>query len=149
MELVGKGFDAGDLRLGRATPQETLVVDLTRETLIKRVRIAQNAYEQERRTRSEMIRKLKAYTEFANKSGRLLASLSAFAVASTQTEPTIPHRYTALTREQIHELIRLTRILQSSVIPKLPPSDVYVASLSRIRDKRWVVWDVYGSWYKR
>lgn len=149
IEIVGKGFDAGDLRLGKASPHETLTIDLMHGTVKRRTVIAQSTYEQERRARAETTRKLQAYTEFANKSGRLLADLTQFEAKPSEIRPNIPYRYTPMPRKQVDELIGLARVLESKVISRLPRSTVYVASFSRVQDKSWVLWDVYGDWYKR
>lgn len=152
VEVVGKGFDAGDLRLGTATPHETFVVDIPDSAIRRHQVIADEAYQRQRDIRHRTARKLRAYTDFANKSGRLLSDLGGFGhevSESADLEPLIPPRYQMMPHEVLRELLGVVRKVKSGVLDGLPHSKVYVASMSYLPNEGWLLWDVYGDWYFR
>jgi len=152
VEIVGKGFDAGDLRLGRALPHETLRLNLPRGSIERRAIIADDVYQGERAARAKFIRKLKAYSNFVNESATLLADLAQFDFETFGTDGSelmIPARYEVMPSHQLEELVGIIRAIASDVLRFLPHSKVYVASLSYLPIEGWILWDVYGDWYLR
>lgn len=152
VEIVGRGFDAGDLRLGKVIPHETLRLNLATGSVEHRTIIAEEVYRRERVARAMVVRKLRAYTNFVNQSARLLADLSQFDVESghvDDSELMIPSRYEAMPSNLFDELLGIVQVVSSDVLRSLPHSKVYVASLSYLPVEGWVLWDVYGTWYQR
>jgi hypothetical protein len=151
-EVVGKGFDAGDLRLGEAIPHESFAVSLDAGTVHRHWVIDDEVYRQQSKIRRARARKLRAYTDFVNKSGQMLSDLSRFDdsdSSSVSTEIAIPVHYDAMPQNLFGELVLVIRRLKSGVLRGLPKSKVYVASLSCLPNGDWVLWDVYGDWYFR
>lgn len=152
VEVVGKGFDAGDLRLGNAVPHESFLVDAAVGAIRKHRVISDETYKRQRDIRRGIARKLRAYVGYANKSGRLLGDLARFDHEHTEMpdpEPPIPPRYQPMPRDVLYALLRVAQKVKSGVIPSLPKSKVYVASVSWLPNEGWVLWDVYGDWYFR
>jgi hypothetical protein len=150
VEVVGKGFDAGDLRLGIAIPDETFMVDIANGTTTRHGVIDDEAYQKQRQIRRNTARKLRAYTDFANKAGKLLGELDGFDhQAPTPTEPLIPSQYQVMPTDVRNELLDIVRRIKSGVLYGLPSSEVYVASMSYLPNDGWILWDVYGEWYFR
>jgi len=151
VEIVGRGFDAGDLRLGRTIPHETIGLDLATGRS-KRCRVISiEAYTRERSARDTMVRRLLAYTNFANRSGKLLHDLSDLDLADfpLKSKINIPPRYERISDELVRELLEIARAIKIAVLPGLPPSKAYVASVSYLVGEGWVLWDIYGEWYQR
>lgn len=152
VEVVGKGFDAGDLRLGKVIPQETFRLNLTTGTCTDRKIIKPDTYHRERVARAMTIRRLKAYIEFANRSARLLRDLTELdpkAKLLRDAIGEIPPEYEEMPQELSRELAEIIGAIRSVALRGLPPSEAYVASLSFLRKEGWVPWDVYGDWYQR
>ena len=152
VEVVGTGFDASDLRLGAFNPHESYNSDVLTRTITDRTYITDNSYLTDRNRRISRIRALKKYTGYANKSGRLSHKLHRFS-KSGEHNPTedvlVPMSYqvmTSLYRRELHELCYL---IQTEVIGNLPKSQAYVASMSFLEGEGWLLWDVYGEWYRR
>ncbi len=152
VEIVGKGFDAGDLRLGKAIPHETFQLNLTAGSVGRHTMIADDVYRRERATRAKVVSRLRAYSDFVNQSATLLADLAQFDSASDNLvvpEVMIPSRYEAMPTQCFAELLGIIRVIKSDVLRFLPHSKVYVASLSFLPVGGWTLWDVYGDWYLR
>lgn len=151
-EIVGRGFDAGDLRLGKAVPHESLVADLAAGTTKHHKVLADDVYQRQRALRLRMMRKLKAYTRFVNESASLLADLNRFdgqAAALPNPEVLIPARYEPMPNDVLRKLLGVARRVKADVLQGLSKSKVYVASMSYLPKEGWVLWDVYGDWYFR
>lgn len=149
VEVVGRGFDAADLRLGKAIPHETLQIDLVNGSSARLGRISDDAYRRARANRMNTIQQLQAYREFANRSGQLLSDLNSFSASPvSRAGVEIPTEYEEMSELLARDLARIAARVKSDVIDALPPSDTYVASLSFV-EQRWVLWDVYGQWYTR
>jgi hypothetical protein len=152
IELVGIGFDASDLRLGKAIPHESFAYDITNDCFSNRHQISVGDYMSERAERAKRIAQLRCYIDFANQEGQLLPSLEEFnpsadEIASASAE--IPNRYSPIGRRDIRTLAGFAWTIQERVLPTLPDSESFVASLSLVPRFNWILWDVYGHWYRR
>ncbi|MFA6147005.1 MAG: hypothetical protein WC899_02220 [bacterium] len=151
-EIVGQGFDAGDLRLGVAVPHEVVRLDLDTKTAISLNRIDPGSYARECTERRIRVEALRRYVTFVNARGRLVSNLEDPEIQKytpDKKEPTIPIEYTSLPEGRWRELAEIATILQHDVLPILPSSRSFAASLSFIPGEGWLLWDIYGSWYKR
>lgn len=152
IEIVGKGFDASDLRLGNSVPHEFITVDLVREKITQRNIINASMYEKSKVDRIRTARKYMAYTTFANTHGKLLPELNNIQNESSRQDEaglSIPNEYLPLTTSSIRELETLVLEIVAHVLDLLPLSREYIASFSRIPKKGWILWDIYGAWYMR
>jgi hypothetical protein len=152
IEIVGRGFDASDLRLGTAIPHESFAYDIHDDSISKRRQISSEQYQRERAERAKRIVQFQRYVDFANHEGRLLPSVEQFSASSDEianAAKTIPEHFMPLGRREIRTLAGLALKLQLDVLPKLPHSESFVASFSLVPERGWVLWDVYGHWYKR
>lgn len=152
LDIVGKGFDAGDLRLGWANPHQSFDVDLLNDNLTPLGRISDKDYRVERIQRLERRARLSRYADFANENGKLLHTLDGLKVTEseiTKHEAAIPEAYGAIPLFHLKELAKIAGILSFEVVGQLPPSKEFVGSLSYLRGHGWLLWDIYGEWYKR
>lgn len=150
VEVVGKGFDAGDLRLGQAIPHETFQLNLATGTRERRNTISGDAYRRERINRAARIVKLKTYAEHVNKTGSLVDPDSLGPDLQHFSETTeIPPRYQEMPSSLMDDLLGILRDVKAGILPHLPTSKVFVASLSYLEKEGWMLWDVYGDWYER
>lgn len=152
IEVVGPGFDAGDLRLGLATPHETLTIDMLTNSCMRTQQISSEAYTLARQQRMLTRRRIRGYTSCANEHGRLITSLSQVSAESLpdpEGADVIPSSYRPMRPEVLNELLPLIWRLRTGVITDLPFSNTYVGSLSFVPPTGWVLWDVFGSWYAR
>ncbi|MEM1989000.1 MAG: hypothetical protein QXS41_04140 [Candidatus Woesearchaeota archaeon] len=152
VEIVGKGFDASDLRLGQTSPHEQFIIDPIFYFKIKdRKIISSEVYIQERKKRLIKLKKLVAYVEYVNKEGRLLDSLNDLEkfVDNKHSSYCIPEKYELLPNTIQRELLSISKTLYEWTINLLPPSKSFVASLSYINNIGWILWDIYGEWYYR
>lgn len=74
-EIVGEGFDAGDLRLGAAIPHEMAQIDLEAQMVKPLSRIDKDSYTRECAARRLRIEALRRYITFVNAEGRLSSDL--------------------------------------------------------------------------
>jgi hypothetical protein len=153
IEVVGAGFDAGDLRLGKASPHETFRVGLADGSVGRSATISRDAYKRERTARILRVRTLKRYTEFANDSGKLLSDLTELSVDSSvdvgAVSDEVPSQYVPMPEKLITALVEIIRTIRGEVVLDLPRSEILVASLSFLPAGGWILWDVYGDWYQR
>jgi len=152
VEVVGKGFDAADLRLGKAIPHETFRLDLAAGTISSRAFISDDAYERGRAARAAWVLRLKAYTRLVNQSANLLQDLELLdpePITVSDAQEEIPVHYERMPDDVLRQLAAIAQIIRQVVLQGLPPSKIYVASLSYLRSEGWVLWDVYGDWYRR
>ncbi|MEM1535390.1 MAG: hypothetical protein QXO56_02655 [Candidatus Pacearchaeota archaeon] len=152
VEIVGKGFDASDLRLGQASPHEQFIIDPIFYFKIKdRQVISSKVYTQERKRRLIKLNKLDMYVKYANREGKLLASLDDLEefAGSRHRSYHIPRKYEPLPTAIQRELLNISKILYEWTINLVPPSKSFVASLSYISNIGWILWDIYGGWYHR
>jgi hypothetical protein len=151
VEVVGPGFDAGDLRRGIAIPHERLSLDLASGTVKRRTVIPALEYGRDRAIRVMTATKLASYIDSVNRSGVLASDLNGIDPGPKRGvgRAVIPEKYTELPCELVEALIEIGAALWTSVIPALPQSKSYVASLSCVEGRGWVLWDVYGEWYRR
>ncbi|MFH1526821.1 MAG: hypothetical protein ABIG69_09245 [Bacteroidota bacterium] len=151
-EIVGEGFDASDLRLGSSLPHETIEFNLLEEAIVNRNIISDKEYEKDRIGRQNKIYRFKKYIDFVNKNGYLLSSLERFNESndiSSKENYVIPKTYKPISRSQLKTLSNIAFMVKTKILPKLPVSEFYVASFSLTLKTSWVLWDIYGSWYKR
>lgn len=152
LELVGKGFDAGDIRLGESIPHEIFDLDLIEGFFSGKYVINESLYRIERVNRLERIKRYNQYIDFVNKEGILLPSIEQFNNKSPKRKSYsnyIPIIFKPLPPSALFKLIEFAQLIRSAVIPSLPPSNQFVASLSLTPEFGWVLWDIYGEWYKR
>ena len=152
IEVVGSGFDASDLRLGASTPHETIKLDSLGKSLIKKSVVSRKEYSKTRKDRIDKIIKLSNYTEYVSREGRLLSSLSRFCSKVSdisEYEMKVPKGYRILPEEYLIQLKKIIGNIQRKVMDRLPLSSECVASLSYIRKKGWILWDIYSKWYSR
>lgn len=151
IEVVGKGFDAGDLRLGKAIPHERIAVDLLDGALKRLGTISDADYQRERTSRIERVGRLKAYIDFANRSATLATDLGIFNPKAPFDDfsARIPPKYEKIPSTILRRLVEIAQTIRLSVIQGLPSSEAFVASLSYLPEKEWILWDVYGDWYRR
>jgi len=152
VEIVGKGFDASDLRLGASSSHESMRAEIVSGSIVGRSEISQRAYARDRERRIVKAASLKRYTEYVNEEGRLLASLERFRKQGHDTggwKTCIPLRYTKIPKSCLRELMEIVFVLYTEVVRGLPYAAEYVASLSHVEEKGWILWDVYASWYNR
>ncbi len=150
VEIVGRGFDAADLRLGKSVPHEGFTIDLGNGRIVDRNVISTDLYGRARRERIATISRLQQYANYANSVGRLLSSLTSFRPSRSQFAfHTVPTEYVPIPGGPVTELLSAAQIIQRHVLRSLPPSPVFVMSLSYMPDAGWVLWDVYGHWYRR
>lgn len=152
VEVVGKGFDASDLRLGRSTPHESLEFDLLENSVISRNIISNSVYSSEKAARERRIQQYIRYTNYANKTGRLLWSLEDvddYLLPHRVGRIQLPDEYSPLSDSLLRSLVEAVWSLRTRVVSHLPPSESFVASFSLLPNRGWILWDVYGSWYKR
>jgi hypothetical protein len=150
VEIVGPGFDASDLRLGASVPHESLSVDMATASVLGRSIISESSYALERRARILTAKRFRAYTEFVNHNGRLLSSLDRLARTAQSVEaPHIPLGYSPMPDTILSRLLDIGARIRWKVLDRLPRSEEFVASLSFIPKRGWLLWDVYGAWYHR
>jgi hypothetical protein len=152
LEVVGRGFDASDLRLGTAVPHESMEIDYLENRISERRRITSALYREERMRRIERVLQYRQYILFANESGRLITSLKDLdppQLTVTQGSVGIPEIYEPIPSHLIRELREMISVMKYFVIPKLPLANDYSASFSYVPHKGWLLWDIYGSWYNR
>ncbi len=136
IEVVGPGFDASDLRLGSAAPQEYLQTDLRRSRTLEHQVIEQETYKIERTRRLEKIQKFELYVEYVNERHKLLSSLDSFSQSSLKKSlsKVVPKKYSTIPKASLQSLLEYCRVLQKCVVRNLPVSTSYVASFSLVRD---------------
>ncbi|CAN5779917.1 hypothetical protein BH09VER1_BH09VER1_17620 [soil metagenome] len=152
IELVGQGFDAADLRLGSAIPHESFRYDMAEDSIYERRQIGKDIYHSQRLERAHRIAELRRYIDFANRECRLASSLSHFNPSPSEiaeAENSIRAHYIPLEKREIKALAGIAFVLQNQVLPHLPSSEYFAASLSLISGRGWILWDVYGHWYER
>jgi len=151
VEVVGRGFDAGDLRRGLVSPHESLRVNVIEESILYRKVISAPDYKQERERRVLRIRQLQNYISRVNRTGILSASLTKGGTygGPIDSDVYLPRLYKPLGSSEVKRLCGICWTVQDSILPSLPHSDQYVVSLSRLPGKGWFLWDIYGHWYLR
>jgi hypothetical protein len=150
IEVVGRGFDAGDLRLGWAVPHESLRVDLEHGRVLQYRLISAAHYSQERDRRLARIRKWQRYSELANQQHRLLTAREMVDLDGAEVDQQlVPERYTPLPRALIASVTYYCELLRSVVLDRLPESRIFVGSFSFTESVGWIFWDIYGGWYVR
>jgi hypothetical protein len=152
VEIVGGGFDAGDLRLGLAIPHQRFVLDPSRNMIEGHSLISHEDYLKEREQRWQRILQLRDYTRLANETGKLLSVGEIFSrtvVQSAQIKNELPTSYRPLPGDLLNKLRHISAVMQNEVVGNLPVSKEYVASLSFFERRGFLLWDVYGHWYLR
>ncbi len=150
-EIVGKSFDASDLRHGVGTLHEYFIYNLIENKINERYIIEDKRYDLERVNRAQRIARLKQYIKLANKNGYLSSSLAEYDVSDEQIYKeikTIPIQYIPLNKSKIKHLVQLAWNIRN-IIPILPTTKNYIGSVSLVPNVGWILWDIYGEWYKR
>ncbi len=152
IEAVGKGFDASDLRLGSTIPHEIISFNNLSFNVEFRKIVDQSQYLVSVKERREKIRQLVSYIEFANRHGELLTSLKDIEVKDVLTSMKkleLNKEYTKISFSHLKKLMRESLKIQRKVLSQLPESQQFIASFSFLPQAGWLLWDIYGSWYKR
>jgi hypothetical protein len=145
IEFVGKGFDAGDLRLGLITPHEEIEYDCTNWKILSR-KIRFDEYLNSKLKRELYMGKMETYIKYVNSENKLLKDIN---ILKEENNKKLNDEYIPATKWVIEEAAFLLYIIKLKIIPALPPSQDYVVSFSMLEDKKYVLWDIYGTWYIR
>jgi hypothetical protein len=151
VEVVGQGFDAGDLRLGMTKPHEQIRLNLASDEVTERAIIAADDYAQSRAERLRRIAAFEAYIADVNTNFTFHSNLDAY-LASNLPAPRnarVSEKFRPLGRAEIKSVARLSWNILNCVLPKLPHSEEFVASFSLVPNRGWLLWDVFGRWYHR
>lgn len=147
IELLGNGFDAGDLRLGLINSHEEIQYDFTEWKLLSRRIITSDEYLISKSKRETYITKMEKYIEYVNKKNKLLDDISN--MRGEKDNHKLNDEYIPISKEFIMETAYLSYIIKNKIIPSLPYSQDYIASISIMENGNHVLWDVYGRWYFR
>ena len=150
LEIVGKGFDASDLRLGEVVPHELVVLN-TRNEIIHHKIIDVSDYRKTVQYRRKKIRLLQAHEKFMNDTGLILSKLDECVLSfylDEEKDIDIPQRYEPISDKYISELKTYISLIKSNLY-ELPASKEYIATFTLFRNYGWLLWDVFGYWYYR
>jgi hypothetical protein len=147
IELAGKGFDAGDLRLGKIESHEKIVFDYNLWKILSRKIISSQEYIYTKRRRESYIAKMETYIKYANNNDELLNDISTLEENKNSCE--VNKEYIPVSKNLIEEVALLSYIIRKKILPLLPFSKDYVASISILENRKIVLWDIYGNWYYR
>ena len=145
VELVGKGFDASDLRLGGSVPHERITLDLASGRAVSHSKIDQVTYERQRRSRIVRRRSYSEYEKYANSTGELVNSLAQFRHKKPTTSTDIPATYQPIAPRVLDDLRRMSTSIHAFVLRQLPTSRKFVASLSFLPGIGWMLWTSMAS----
>jgi len=145
IELTGKGFDAGDLRLGLVEPHEKIMYDYLNWEILSRDIISHDNYLITKKYREMYITKLESYIKYVNNKFRLLENISDL---KENYNIILNEKYVPISKETIEETAFLAYQIKNSIIPLLPYSHDYILSFSILKEQ-YVLWDIYGKWYYR
>ena len=127
-------------------------MDVLALSISERSIISPSDYLRWKTARIERVRKLVNYVKYVNEKGVLLPALDLFdrdVNNKSEEEVFIPDNYTPLPASLLHSLGEITWLLYTEVVKRLPNSKVFIASLSYFEDEGWILWDIYGQWYRR
>jgi hypothetical protein len=147
IEFVGKGFDAGDLRLNLTNPHQKIRYDCTNWKIVSN-EIIQDEYVKAKEKRESYIGKMETYIKYVNSESKLLISKD-LDLLEGENRKTLNKEYIPATKCEIQEAAFLSYIIKTKIIPLLPFSQDYIASFSILENKKCVLWDIYGKWYQR
>ena len=105
-------------------------------------------YIRERNKRLIKCKKISQYIEYVNKKNKLLDSFDIFK-EQNDISHNISKNYSPMPLFIASELVKINKDIYTHVINMLPYSKSFVASLSYINNVGWILWDIYGSWYRR
>lgn len=151
-EVVGKGFDAGDLRLGKSRPHEVFSLDMLDSRIRQDASFDADSYKFDADQRKTYACKLSKYVRYVNEQCQLLPEIEGiehFDVSNCNMDFSPPDTYTPLKPSLKVSLLKTVEAVYYEVVNQLPPSQVYVASFSYLPAHGWLLWDIYGHWYKR
>jgi len=151
-EVVGKGFDAADLRLGKSRPHEVFSLDMQENRIRQEANVDTESYKIDAGQRKTYACKLSKYVRYVNEQCRLLPELDGieyFDGSDCNIDFSPPETYTPLKPSLKVSLLKKVETVYYEVMNQLPKSPVYVASFSYLPDHGWLLWDIYGHWYKR
>ena len=153
IEIVGKGFDAGDLRLVKTTPHESVRAGASGRDFSRVSRVSSEIYSRQRKDRLRRMAQFHSYINYANNHGKLHHELERFSRDHPRSvrgiSRRIPDTYVPIPDKDVKTLCQHASLIRSMVLPKLPFSEDYIASFSLLPKKDWILWDIYGSWYSR
>jgi len=147
IELTGKGFDAGDLRLGIIGSHEKIVFDYKFWKILSREIIPPQEYVSSKRKRESYIAKMEAYIKYVNNNNKLLNDISMLEEEKYNFE--LDENYVPVSKGTIEEIALLSYLIRKKILPLLPFSKDYIASISILENNKTVLWDIYGEWYYR
>jgi hypothetical protein len=147
MEIVGKGFDAGDLRLGLLNPHEIISFDFDYWKIKERKIIGKDEYTISKNIRNKYIAKMTSYIEYVNREHKLLYDINN--LAEQKCGNSVNDEYEPVTKKTIDNISFLVYTIRKAIVPQLPSSKAYVASFSMLENEELALWDIYGKWYYR
>jgi hypothetical protein len=147
IEFVGKGFDAGDLRLNLTNPHQKISYDYTNWKILSN-EIKYDEYLNAKAERELYIGKMESYFKYVNTDNKLLLGKD-LDLLKGENSKKLNDKYIPVTKNEIDEAAFLSYIIKTKVIPFLPFSQDYIASFSILENKECVLWDIYGKWYQR
>jgi len=146
IELVGKGFDAADLRLGLTNPHEKIVYDCNTWEILSREIISSHEYLNSKSKRELYTGKIEAYINYVSNENKLLKSIDSLKEDSIKK---LSDNYIPATKHIIDEAAFLSNIISMKILPSLPFSQDYIISFSVLENLKFTLWDIYGKWYIR
>ena len=147
IEFVGKGFDAGDLRLNLTNPHQIIRYDCTNWKILSNV-IKNDEYLYAKEKRELYTGKMETYFKYANSEYKLLNGKD-FNLLEVGNSKILNDEYIPVTKNQIEEAAYFSFNMKKNIMISLPFSKDYIASFSVLEGKKCVLWDIYGEWYHR
>lgn len=152
IEVVGRGFDASDLRLGATVPHERLSLNIHSDEIMSRTVIRHEQYLELVKWRASACAAFTEYVQLVNERGCLLSSLKTLVPHPEHVlrhSEAMPRAYTPIGKRSIEFLCDVAREVIFNVAGELPDSTSLVVSMSHVRAFGWLLWDIYGHWYQR
>jgi hypothetical protein len=146
IEVVGNGFDAGDLRLGLSKPHEEIVYDCNDWEILSKEIISSDEYLNSKVKRELYSGKMEAYIKYVNSKYELLKNINNFKEGDIRK---LNDNYSPVTRQIIDEAAFLSNVMRMKILPLLPFSQDYIISFSVLENGEITLWDIYGKWYYR
>jgi hypothetical protein len=147
IEIVGRGFDAGDLRLSLTNPHQEIRYDCTNWEIFSN-EIKHDEYLNSKTKRELYTGKMETYFKYVNSENKLLSS-NDLNLLSIENSKKLNDEYIPVPKRVIDEAAYLCFTIKTKIIPFLPFSKDYIASFSILENKECVLWDIYGEWYYR
>jgi hypothetical protein len=127
-------------------------LDMQESRIRQEASVDVDSYKKDSDQRKIYASKLYRYTRFVNEHCQLLPELEGiehFDTSDCKIDFSPPESYTPLKPSLKVSLLKTVEAVYYEVMSQLPPSPVYVASFSYLPAHGWLLWDIYGHWYKR